>query len=67
MRLYYMVRKSSMTYVCVTHLDPGPASSPYEGGVFVVDIILTDQYPFEPPKMKVWRIHCTRKHASVYQ
>ena len=30
----------------------GPQDSPYEGGLFYVDIELDDQYPFAPPKMK---------------
>lgn len=30
----------------------GPVDTPYEGGKFKLDIILLDQYPFEPPKVK---------------
>jgi ubiquitin-conjugating enzyme (huntingtin interacting protein 2) len=30
----------------------GPADSPYEGGVWSVDIVLPRNYPFEAPKMK---------------
>ena len=30
----------------------GPKDSPYEGGLFVVDIKLEGSYPFVPPKMK---------------
>ena len=30
----------------------GPEGTPYEGGVFFVDIVIPQQYPFEPPKMK---------------
>ena len=30
----------------------GPKDTPYEGGLFYVDIELDDQYPFAPPKMK---------------
>lgn len=47
----------------------GPASSPYEGGVFVVDIILTEQYPFEPPKMKfltkVWHPNISSASGAI--
>uniref|UniRef100_A0A061RJZ0 E2 ubiquitin-conjugating enzyme n=1 Tax=Tetraselmis sp. GSL018 TaxID=582737 RepID=A0A061RJZ0_9CHLO len=36
----------------------GPKDTPYEGGVFYVDIKLNDMYPFKPPEMrfitKVW-------------
>ena len=31
---------------------PGPKDSPYECGLWHVDIILPKNYPFEPPKMK---------------
>ena len=30
----------------------GPEDTPYSGGVFVVDILITPDYPFSPPKMK---------------
>ncbi|KAI8914368.1 ubiquitin-conjugating enzyme/RWD-like protein [Gorgonomyces haynaldii] len=30
----------------------GPQDTPYEGGTFVVDIQIPDEYPFKPPKMK---------------
>eukprot|EP00823_Brevimastigomonas_motovehiculus_P002463 TRINITY_DN1501_c0_g1_i1.p1 TRINITY_DN1501_c0_g1~~TRINITY_DN1501_c0_g1_i1.p1 ORF type:complete len:204 (+),score=35.23 TRINITY_DN1501_c0_g1_i1:58-669(+) len=30
----------------------GPKGTPYEGGVFVVDIEIPKNYPFTPPKMK---------------
>jgi ubiquitin-conjugating enzyme E2 T len=29
----------------------GASSTPYEGGIFTLDIILPDRYPFEPPKV----------------
>ncbi|XP_069797797.1 ubiquitin-conjugating enzyme E2 T isoform X1 [Narcine bancroftii] len=30
----------------------GIANSPYEGGIFDLDIILPERYPFEPPKIR---------------
>ncbi|TNV75452.1 hypothetical protein FGO68_gene2267 [Halteria grandinella] len=30
----------------------GPSETPYEGGLFNLELILTDTYPFEPPKFK---------------
>eukprot|EP00210_Caulerpa_lentillifera_P003303 g3154.t1 len=37
---------------------PGPKDTPYDGGIFIIDIKLSEQYPFVPPKMrfmtKVW-------------
>lgn len=30
----------------------GPPDTPYEGGLFVVDIQIPDDYPYKPPKMK---------------
>ncbi|KAF7320685.1 Ubiquitin-conjugating enzyme E2-24 kDa [Mycena chlorophos] len=31
---------------------PGPEDTPYQGGVFQVDIVIPDSYPFQPVKMK---------------
>ncbi|KVH95731.1 hypothetical protein Ccrd_002204, partial [Cynara cardunculus var. scolymus] len=36
----------------LTATIPGPLSTPYEGGIFHLDITLPDGYPFEPPKMR---------------
>ncbi|KAF8979990.1 Ubiquitin-conjugating enzyme E2 27 [Entomortierella lignicola] len=30
----------------------GPPGTPYEGGMFQVDIVLSDTYPFQPPNVK---------------
>ncbi|KAI6017410.1 ubiquitin-conjugating enzyme/RWD-like protein [Pisolithus microcarpus] len=31
---------------------PGPKDTPYDGGVFEVDIVIPESYPFQPVKMK---------------
>lgn len=39
----------------LTHLKgrfKGPPGTPYEGGTFVVDIRIPNEYPFRPPIMK---------------
>jgi len=30
----------------------GPENSPYENGIFTLDIVVPERYPFEPPKVK---------------
>ena len=30
----------------------GPENSTYEGGIFELDLSITDRYPFEPPKLR---------------
>lgn len=30
----------------------GPEYSPYENGIFELDLSITDRYPFEPPKLR---------------
>lgn len=39
----------------LTHLEgqfEGPPDTPYEGGKFIVDIRIPNDYPFRPPVMK---------------
>ncbi|KAH7337276.1 ubiquitin-conjugating enzyme/RWD-like protein [Rhizoctonia solani] len=31
---------------------PGPEDTPYQGGIYQVDIVIPDSYPFQPVKMK---------------
>jgi len=47
----------------------GPIGTPYEGGVFRIDIRLPDGYPFEPPKMqfvtKVWHPNISSQNGAI--
>jgi ubiquitin-conjugating enzyme (huntingtin interacting protein 2) len=47
----------------------GPVGTPYEGGIFVVDIQLPSAYPFEPPKMqfvtKVWHPNVSSQNGAI--
>ncbi|CAI5461560.1 unnamed protein product [Closterium sp. Yama58-4] len=47
----------------------GPVGTPYEGGTFLVDIVLTDSYPFKPPKMtfitKVWHPNVSSQNGAI--
>ena len=46
-----------------------PEGSPYEGGVFVVDIVIPQSYPFEPPKMKfetkIWHPNVSSQTGAI--
>jgi len=48
---------------------PGPKDTPYDGGLFEVDIQLDDQYPFVPPKMKfltrVWHPNVSSASGAI--
>ncbi|CAO2818317.1 unnamed protein product [Amaranthus hypochondriacus] len=48
---------------------PGPVDSPYEGGSFMIDIVLPDGYPFEAPKMKfltkVWHPNISSQSGAI--
>lgn len=55
----------------MTHLRgrfKGPPGTPYEGGEFVIDIRLPNNYPFTPPKMKfdtkVWHPNVSSQTVS---
>ncbi|KAJ9549402.1 hypothetical protein OSB04_021945 [Centaurea solstitialis] len=56
----------------VRHLTatiPGPTSTPYDGGIFHLDITLPDGYPFDPPKMrfttKVWHPNISSQTGAI--
>lgn len=43
----------------------GPAGTPYEGGIFYIDIRLPPDYPFVPPKVccaQAWASSCLQLH-----
>lgn len=47
----------------------GPSDTPYEGGLFTIDIIIPSQYPFAPPKMKfdtkVWHPNISSQTGAI--
>ena len=47
----------------------GPEGTPYEGGVFDVDIWIPSGYPFEPPKMKfitkIWHPNVSSQTGAI--
>ncbi len=60
-------KQNSMQYLlgCL----PGPKDTPYDGGIYYVDIELDDQYPFVPPKMrfitKVWHPNISSANGAI--
>lgn len=55
----------------ITHLRgsfPGPPGTPYEGGVFKIDIRIPTEYPFRPPVMKfetkIWHPNVSSQTVS---
>ncbi|CAL5223117.1 g5579 [Coccomyxa viridis] len=53
----------------LTGFVEGPRDTAYDGGLFVVDIQLEDQYPFVPPKMrfrsKVWHPNVSSANGAI--
>jgi ubiquitin-conjugating enzyme (huntingtin interacting protein 2) len=47
----------------------GPSDTPYDGGVFHVDITIPPSYPFEPPKMKfatkIWHPNVSSQTGAI--
>lgn len=47
----------------------GPKDTPYEGGLFQVDIILPPEYPYKPPKMKfdtkIWHPNISSQTGAI--
>lgn len=47
----------------------GPEGTPYEGGVFEINIDIPKQYPFEPPKMKfltkIWHPNISSQTGAI--
>ncbi|XP_062115849.1 ubiquitin-conjugating enzyme E2 27 [Humulus lupulus] len=61
--------KSDSTLSRLIGTIPGPVGTPYEGGIFQIDITLPDGYPFEPPKMqfttKVWHPNISSQSGAI--
>ncbi|KAI1102551.1 ubiquitin-conjugating enzyme/RWD-like protein [Jackrogersella minutella] len=56
----------------LTHLKaciPGPPGTPYEGGQFIVDVKVPNEYPFRPPVMKfdtkVWHPNISSQTGAI--
>lgn len=56
----------------MTHLlasFPGPPDTPYEGGTYVVDVRIPEQYPFRPPvmsfKTKLWHPNVSSQTVCI--
>ncbi|PNW88835.1 hypothetical protein CHLRE_01g046850v5 [Chlamydomonas reinhardtii] len=53
----------------LTGYVPGPKDTPYEGGLFAVEINLDNGYPFVPPKMrfinKVWHPNVSSQSGAI--
>ena len=47
----------------------GPEGTPYEGGIFQININIPKQYPFEPPKMnfhtKIWHPNISSQTGAI--
>ncbi|PKA55270.1 Ubiquitin-conjugating enzyme E2 27 [Apostasia shenzhenica] len=65
--LYDGAGGADLTHLCGT--ISGPVGTPYEGGIFVIDIQLPSGYPFEPPKMqfvtRVWHPNISSQNGAI--
>jgi len=50
-------------------LIPGPNDTPYDGGIFQIDISLPSEYPYKPPKMKfdtkIWHPNISSQTGAI--
>ncbi|RDW95067.1 hypothetical protein BP5796_00830 [Coleophoma crateriformis] len=56
----------------ITHLHasfPGPPDTPYEGGTYIVDVKIPNEYPFKPPVMyfltKLWHPNVSSQTGAI--
>lgn len=52
---------------CMRALITGPEDTPYESGVFIFDIYITDEYPKTPPKMVLVNTGDIRFNPNLYK
>ncbi len=68
LRLDRNSRQNAFSLLPRTHAT-GPSETPYQGGTFLVDIHITNAYPFEPPKMKfltkVWHPNVSSQSGAI--
>ncbi|GFP59709.1 ubiquitin-conjugating enzyme E2 1 [Trichoderma asperellum] len=61
------VQESSLTTLKGWFLGPG--NTPYEGGKYVIKIVLDNQYPFKPPRMqfetKIWHPNVSSQTGAI--
>lgn len=57
----------------LTHLKGsfrGPPGTPYEGGLYIIDVRIPNDYPFKPPIMKfetkVWHPNVSSQTVRIY-